>query len=85
MSVQALFGVAMANPAWDLISFGASVTGDEGPSTLVTPHAQDLLDLRMKALTLSLQHISSKSEAWKILKWIHNLLNVMDGTNDPDS
>jgi len=56
---------------------------DEGPAPPKTPHAQALLELNMRALSAPFQFLS-KSEAWKILKWIPELLNVLDESAEPE-
>ncbi|KIJ57137.1 hypothetical protein M422DRAFT_219023 [Sphaerobolus stellatus SS14] len=85
VSVQSLFNIAMANPAWDLISSGAGMATEEGLAALSTPHSQALAEVKMRALAVPLQQSLSRGEAWKILKWIPEILNVLDETNDPDS
>jgi len=82
MAIQSLFSIAMGNSVWDTIS--KSWNSGSEDSLPHTPHAQALIDLNMKALSAPFQFLN-KTDAWKILKWIPELLNVLDESGEQDA
>lgn len=74
-SVQQLFKVAMASPAWELLQVSPNALSED-VGAQKTPHFKALNALNMYALSSPFKFLG-KGEAWTILEWISGLVEVM--------
>ncbi|KAF8524568.1 hypothetical protein BU17DRAFT_84597 [Hysterangium stoloniferum] len=74
-SVQALFRITMSSQAWKAIA-EPTITMTPSDEKVKTPHYHALEELDMHSLSAYWQFLN-KVEAWKILKWIPQLVDVI--------
>jgi hypothetical protein len=74
-SVQFLFRITMSSQAWKAIAEPTTTMTPSDEATK-TPHFHALEELDMHGLSASWQFLN-KTEAWKILRWIPQLVDVI--------